>query len=317
MKRGYLLLGLVVFIAACTTETAPGNDTPFIGGTNGLIIEFLENAPPKEVADNGQFPFDIIVKLTNEGEHKVLRSQAHVTISGLFPADFDKGLGELQRQPPVDDLEPVRKDPEGNEIPGTQTQVHIDGLNYKGNLDGNVKFPVRAEVCYQYQTIANGQYCMRENLLDTDEGVCEVSGTKTIHNSGAPVQITSFKQSVAGTDTILLTFTVSQRGNGNIFKSDTSTSGVSCDSSSFVDENKVFVSVQTGLGSNPIKCLGLFDRDGLDDHEGYVLLTNGDATFTCTQEVEDVDAEKTVRVIMDYEYEEIKSTELIVKHLSQ
>jgi hypothetical protein len=311
MKRWYLLLALMA-LAACTQQSAPNNTTPFVGGTNGLLIDFIENAPPKEVADKGQFPFDIHVKLVNEGEHAVPTSDVLVTISGLFPPDFGKSISGMKNVRPLDNLEPVRKDPEGNTIPGGQSLVSFEGLSYGQTLDGNVKFPVRAEVCYKYQTKANGLYCMKDNLLGTAEGVCDVIGAKAIHNSGAPVHVTSFRQSVAGQNTILFTFTVSQKGNGNVYKPSTQ-----CDTSSFINENRVKVTVNAGAGVSGLRCLGLFDRAGLPANEGYIQLTNGEATFTCTQPVQDVDAEKELSVILDYDYKDVKSTEIIVKHLPE
>ena len=67
-----LVMG-VLFLTGCTTNPGSGKTTqkdPFIGGTDGLVISFQKDAPPAEVFDRKNFPFQVEVKLKNENKEQ-------------------------------------------------------------------------------------------------------------------------------------------------------------------------------------------------------------------------------------------------------
>ena len=149
MKKTILIfiIGLLLILTGCEQEDTTSATTPFLGGTTGLLINFLEDAPPQEVYDGGAFPFDIVVKLKNDGESDVLAQDAQVKISGLNPTEFSKQPSELIKNPD-EDLIRTYKDAEGNIVEGTITYVSFEGFNYAGRMSGNLQFPIRADVCY-------------------------------------------------------------------------------------------------------------------------------------------------------------------------
>src|SRR3989338_9546291 len=94
------LIGLFFFAVGCNEQTTDSKDeTPFVGGTAGLLIDFVEDSPPAEVTDGGNFPFDVVVKLENPGERAIAKENVKVTISGIDPSDFDKTLADLTKNP--------------------------------------------------------------------------------------------------------------------------------------------------------------------------------------------------------------------------
>lgn len=306
MRSHALLLVLAaIFIVACQpSEKTASTATPFIGGTNGLLINFAPNAPPSEVIDGDRFPFSAIVTLENTGESDVQANKLEVRLTGLYPPDFGQ-TGELKKNP-AEPILGIKKDSEGNKIPGTVSQVEFENLNYKGRLQGNLQLPIRAEVCYNYETRGSAVYCMRKNLLTTVPGPCKVNEPKTMHNSGAPIQVVSFTESVAGSNTVLFNFKVSLKGNGNVFRGNTNCNPV------LQNENRVYVIVDSGL--NGLQCQGLQER-GSDGRSGFIRLTNGESTFTCTQPNINADAVKELSVKLNYDYLETKTTQLLVKHV--
>lgn len=296
---------VLAFAAGC--NSGGGKDTstvsPFLGGTNGILINFAPNAPPESVFDAGQYPFDIDVVLKNEGETKVNKGDVRVKISGIHPPDFGKTSADLTKNPD-EDLESTKKIATGETIPGTETHVIFENLKYIASLSGNNQFPIRAEVCYKYQTLANSNYCARENMIDTTKpGACVVSEPKLVYSSRAPVQVVAFKESAMGKNKILIEFALTHDGNGRIFSK-----GTTCDSA-IANRDKVYVKVDTGLPG--LKCSGF---SGGTDSEGFVKLYGDSVPVTCSQQIDTkTDFEKIVKITVDYDYQDDKTVDLIVK----
>ncbi len=296
---------LLLVLAGCEKEESTSATTPFLEGTTSLLMSFLEDAPPQEVYDGGVFPFDIVVKLNNEGESDVLAQDVQVKISGLNPTDFNKQPSDLVKHPD-DDLTRTYKDSEGNLVEGTITYVSFEGFNYKGKIGGNLQFPIRADVCYKYNTKTISKICVKKDLTDTSEdSLCIVPEEKQVFNSRAPLQITSLKESVRGGELIGFVFKIEHKGNGGIFQQNSI-----CDTTGITYENKVWVNVNTGMDG--AKCTGLTDGT---DTSGYVTVYSGERTITCTQPAEsEIDYEKEVEIILTYDYKEDISTQLLLKH---
>ncbi len=308
MKKEILIfLILLAVVSGCdlNNEDTPDTGTPFLGGTTGLIMNFMEDAPPEEVYDGGEYPFDIVVKLENEGEWDVEAGNARVKISGIDPSEFGLDPSDLIGYPDSD-LTRTYKDAEGNVIEGSETHVGFYGFNFQDEIRGNMQFPVRADVCYTYGTNALSQICIKEDLYDTDEdSLCIVNEEKSVYSSRAPVQVTSMKESVRGAEKVGFTFTLEHIGNGGIFQK-----GSDCDTTGVQYEKKVWIEVSTG--EEGLKCNGL--QDGTDT-TGYVTLYGGERTVTCTQEADSVsDYQKKVDITIEYDYKDDIDTVLLLKH---
>lgn len=314
MRKNLIILCLtlvVVFILLTGQgcgEKKEKTESPFVGGTTGLLINFMEGAPPAEAYDGGDFPFDIDIKLENEGEYNVEKTNAVVKISGVDPTDFGKTSADFS-QNPEEDLEGTRRDSGGNVIQGTVSHIIFSNLNYGDILSANTPFTLRADVCYTYGTIATSKLCIKEDLLSTDEGMCEVNEAKDVFNSGAPVQVTSFEESATGSDKVSFIFKVEHKGNGDIYRKSTTCSSL------LTDENKVYVKVNSDLAG--LQCSGLTDGPGTSTTEGYITLYGGERVIRCTQEANyDTDFEKPVRIELIYDYSEDKTTQILIKHTS-
>lgn len=302
-------------------DTSGSSRTPFIGGTNGILIDFEEGNPPDEVTDDGSFGFKILVKLDNDGEFKVDQDKIKVSLLGIDPSDFSSSLDELTNQEPEDELLAKRKNADGDITEGTTTYVIIppgegDELVPR-TFTGNTEFTLRADICYLYQTQATGKLCVLSDLINIDENsICDPGASKTVYSSSAPVQVTNLKQSVAGKDKISFSFDIVHSNNGNILKyGDSSSPAADCPKDSSErrsKENRVKVLVDTGL--NNLRCSGL---DG-SDSEGFIALIGGKRTINCIQELPSgrSDYEKDIEITVEYNYEDYKDKKILVKHLS-
>ena len=296
----FLAITLLV-ISACDEDssTTPG-DTSFAGGTKGVDINFVSNAPPERVADQGQEPFDVVVELTNKGEHKVLKEDVFVKLEGFSASSFGVTNEDLIAYP-EDDLYAVRKSPDGSIIPSPSIPVVFEGLNYQSDAPANVDFTFRAKTCYKYESLALSEICVKENFNDDRPGdICQVSSTRKVSNAGAPVQVTRVEQAPQGRDKTSVTFSIKQTDRdtkGQVSRPDTD-----CDVAQ-QNENRVFVSV-SGLAegvSDSVRCIGLI---GGDSSSGFVTLTdNQPREVSCTVELEDRNQRRQpFRINLGYDY---------------
>ncbi len=305
--RIILLLALVLFIVGCEGEQASPKISPFIGGTTGLLLSFDKDAPPAEVYDGGDFPFDVVVKLKNEGEYSIAKENIEVRLSGVDPREFGKSESDFIKRPD-DDLDGTYKDSEGNRIEGTTTYVVFSGINHNEELIGNTQYTIRADVCYNYATRANSMLCIKKSQTDKEGDICKIYEEKRVYNSGGPVQVTSFTETPRGSNKFNFNFKIEHRGfspSGRIYEKDSN-----CEETR-AKENRIYVTVDTKMSG--LSCTGL---DG-GATSGYVTLYGGERTITCTQEVQTgTDFERPVNINIEYDYKDDISTILLVKHSS-
>ena len=296
------LLLLVSGQEGCQSETT-GKTDPFVGGKEGILIDFVEGAPPPEVFDQGH-QFEIVVRLQNKGEHDVKSGEGKVEISGISKQDFE---GKYSKSLP-DGLSGTYKNPEGDAVEGGITYLTFENFEHQNPLEGNTMFTVRAEICYKYETKAVTSLCVRKNILEygEEDAVCEIAEEKQVYNSGSPIQITSFKQNVGGTNKLSFTFKIAHQGIGAIYSP-----GTLCDTSKLINRNKVKVTVETGMLKTECYQLG--------GYEGDVTLYDGTASITCTQEIPTGEGakayEKPVTIKVLFDYKEHIDAPLLVKHL--
>lgn len=322
-KISYLIFILGVFLMVGCQGGGGGEGgaprTPFIGGSNGILIEFEEGNPPDEVIDDGSFGFQALVRLKNDGEFSVEQNRIKLNLVGIDPNDFSTSLNELKNKHPEDDLLSKRRDAEGNFIEGTISYVtfpnEYDELVPR-RFEGNIDFTLRAEACYQYETRAVSLLCVLSDLINyRDDRFCDPSGNKPIYSSGSPIHVTNFRQSVSGKDKIGFNFDISHNNNGNVFKLGDGSDFADCPKDSRERRNalnKVYVKVKTGIPN--LKCVGLSGGSGT---EGYVRLTGGTRSVACYQGLgaDRIDGNKEVTVTLEYNYEDYIESNILVKHL--
>ena len=332
-----LFLTAVISLYGCGRGQSQPTGAPtdaFIGGSEGILFEFEKDAPPPEVTDGAAFPFKAILKFENKGEFKVLMAQIRVRLVGFNPSDFAQSLtGTGGTSPlttseitsittgvtPTQDLEPKRRTPEGEVIDGGITFMNFPpgGGSFNAILfPGNTEFNFRAEVCYKYQTKAVSKLCILQNLIDRKpDAVCNPNEGKQVDSSGSPVQVSNFRQNVVGQDTIVFSFDVMHSGSGTIYKDQggDSVAGV-CPrddaSKRRASMDKVHVIVTN-------RKIDVTNQCSVETY-GFVRLIDGARTVTCNLNLQgqhQTDFESLVEVQLDFNYDESKTTKVLVKHL--
>lgn len=322
MKNKILLavfLSLLLFAMGCDSNGGEDSTAPssqFIGGSLGLVMEFVEGTPPPEIADMNQ-PFGISIKLENKGDHDMdVASDATVSITGIDPADFGLTTAALIQDSP-EPLMGARKDPTGQPISGTIVTMDFPAtgeFQHQSEIAGAVTYNIKADVCYKYGSVANTKMCVLQDILGTSgqqSNLCSINEEKPIDESGAPVHVTSFRESVASATKVAFVFKVGQVDNqGHVYGL-----GSKCDET-FSNREKVHVKVDTGMNDG-LTCTGLSNGVASGSiYEGDATLLNGEREIRCTQTVSNpTDLEKLVRIDLSYDYKQSVTKQLVVKHL--
>jgi len=303
-------VALAVLIAGCATEeSATVSVEPFIGGTEGITVSFENGRPPAETFDRGTTPFDISVKLENKGEYSVPKEKVKVSITGVLASEFGVSENDLVKNPSENLLSREKRDSTILESP--EVFAEFNDINYKKEIIGSaLPFTLRADVCYNYATTARSKLCIRRNLQNPSEGICEVSQNKQIFNSGSPIQIQNLREDARGQDKIGFNFEISHKGNGNFYRLDTE-----CDDIDRKNIERVELTVDTGLEG--LSCSGLTDIRKSPSGTaitGTAQVIDGFKSILCTQEVlSPGDYEVPLTITAEYDYENSVSTQVVVK----
>lgn len=293
-----LILTLVtVTLVACGGQnpTGPVFD-PFIGGQNGLVLEFIPGMPPVEegaILDNGKSSFSIGLKLDNQGEYDIDPADGdllYARVRGILPGQFDLTPADLEVQY-SDPLRGARKNIDGSILDGQFATVSFDNLRYLPDSQGDVPKTFVVDVCYDYSTKSTTSVCVADDVTDaitsdSSKSICTISGPKATRNSAGPVQVTEFKQQPQGANKISVIFTVSHVGMGDIYKWH-GTNADPCDDSLTNQDEQDQVLLEISLPDQSqavIECTGGFTNSGTTS-TGVVRLYDGNPrTVTCSIE---------------------------------
>jgi hypothetical protein len=323
---GFILMGLL-FLGGCSDEGRREDvgpiSTPFVGGSMGLSMEFIDGAPPSEIFDNAQFPFAINLKIENLGEHNVETTDGYIEITGIEASEFGLSSQTALKQNIPFDIRGVVKNFEGTILVGETVVAEFNDLNFQRNIRGNWGEPtgpggprIRANLCYNYETEATTAVCLKRDMLTQigTKEICEISGDKKVFNSGAPIQITKITQAPLGSDKIQLQFVISHVGsvNDRFYKVDTE-----CDDrATNTDKDKVYIEIETDINGNLAQCSGLEQSTG---NAGFITLFNGKPrNVICTFEVGNIDGafEKQITAKLSYRYYQFIEKRILVKDVS-
>ncbi|NQU98338.1 hypothetical protein HQ533_02635 [Candidatus Woesearchaeota archaeon] len=315
MRKAFIfLLALLFVLASCEDgTTSPTNQRSFLGGTEGLEIDFVDGEPPIEVTDGGATPFTVSIKLQNKGETGVVASDVSLTLKGIDAPTFGVANSDIVNQHPAEDILKNDINPDtGDAIDSPPVYYTFPQLNFGESLSGNQPFPFVVDVCYKYQTMATSQLCIKEDLLDsTNQDVCTVTGAKNVQNSGAPIQITEFEEFSAGQNAVSFSFKIKNVGNGLL-----SRQGTTCEDD---PSNKDYLKITVDSRLSGLTCSGLSNTATSGTaYSGEVKLSLGTRQVRCTQQLSESDKTDKVMIVdllVDYDYEESTNTNVLVKHI--
>lgn len=218
-----LMLIMVIVLAGCSGKKdvtpATKESSPYIGGTKGLVAEFLDmgiyndGSKMNEIFEGESFPIEIILR--NKGEEDLQPGDVTIKIKGISLDDFSGIVtnGLLQNADMIEKVSDV------NELGGEETldfTPETEDAKYLIELAGSsYDVDVFAEVVYNYKTHSSvPKVCFKEDF--TDQSICEVDEIKQAFSSAAPIQVTGAEEKRAGTGKIAVEFKIENVGGGDV-----------------------------------------------------------------------------------------------------
>lgn len=290
------LVLLTTFVVACgpSAPTGPVFD-PFVGGTDGISMEFIPGMPPAEdgaILDNGKSAFSVGVKIQNKGEYDFEPTDGdmlNLRLRGILPEQFNVGQSDLEKQL-TDPLPGSRKNIDGSTLPGQFTTLSFDDLSYLPDAQGDIPKTFVVDMCYDYMTKSTTPICVASDVTgaltsEDDKAICLLNGMKTTKNSGGPVQINEFKQQPQGGSKITLTFTVSHVGLGEIYEYQGTNVDPCDDSVTNQERNEVMLDISLpDQTSAKISCGSAFTGSDTAISGSVKLFEGNPRIVTCTIE---------------------------------
>lgn len=299
MTKKLLLIILAVstlFIFGCTRSEDTLVAGPFVGGTNGLTMRFIENEPPSSVFDDNEEDFDIAVLVENVGEYNIPARKIIATLSGVDYRDFGLGNANVLSDIDLNGKEKI----EGETFLGDETELRYDGLKYKPDLYADWETKIRVDVCYEYETTSTTKVCLKKKVTDrTADDVCQINNQNVdVFNSGSPIQIKNVRERGAGNTEIQLTFTVQNVGAGLVYEPGTFSSECMRDRDK---EDRLELEVVSGSRRHQIKCSQLGNSN-----QGEIKLTSDNQKqITCrikTSSATETASEEPINIKARYFY---------------
>ncbi|MEM4714282.1 MAG: hypothetical protein QXQ79_01935 [Candidatus Nanoarchaeia archaeon] len=201
-----ILFFLMFAFSGCVKKEEVGE--VFIGGTEGIKAEFVD-LPTKTYPN---IPFNIGLKLENKGETEVKEGEIFIILNN--PTAFNIGVDTLKKN--KRDLPAATLKGKGTVIYTEPEFIFWDNASVSmPGITSEQKIPLSVTITYPYKTKMLVMAC----ATDSDK-YCAPEGAQKVSNSGAPVQITSFKQQVIpfpnGGVRLIFLITVENKGNGFI-----------------------------------------------------------------------------------------------------
>ena len=302
MKKIILLLVLgVLVLSGCTTDQGDVHvlTTAFYGGSEGVSIEFKDIAPPEQFDQGEDVPVRVLLK--NKGEYDILAGNAKAKIYGIntevfnLPSEYKPTTGILRGKGEFN-------------IDGGEQEINFDSLNYGEDVINSRDFTIRAKVCYPYQTKTEVPVCIKTSLSEeSGEGVCSVSGEKVVDGSvsSAPIQVTSVKEVLRGSNQVRFDMTVENKGVGDVYANDVSCEDLEDDLTRLNNKNRIYLEV---INPQNVEC-GFIS--GEDSDKGLIELNDNKKVVSCNYEASDT-YEDTLRVVFSYVYTDTTSKQITI-----
>jgi hypothetical protein len=311
-----LLAAVLLFATGCGEEGITVPDSGYIGGTEGIVIEYGQDTPPAEVIDDGQEAFIVGLVIENVGEHYVAEGEVMTTLTGIDLDAYSIFEDTLVNLAP---LEGIRRASDGSVLEGGIASEMVYEASYINDIPVDQTAMLVSNVCYKYQTKATTALCLRKEVTSRGEETdpCVIGDAITAGNSGGPIQVSSMTEGRGGKNSVTMSMTIENFGNGDVFlpeainEAKCSTHGTNLNDY----KNKVQVTVDFPGKTVPISCGGL----GGSNTGTVTMVAGSRAIITCkidTSSMQETTFTMNPNVELDYMYKEAVSTDITILNIA-
>ena len=226
IKKISLLMIVIFLLAGCkgfTTEKHPITNVDIYKGTDALKMDFLKNAPPKEVFEDTLFK--AAIELRNNGAFDIKSGYLTLTLEEDYVS-----IDEWPVKKPLVAIEGDGRmifDLEGKSLINPEGDYDITEITLKAKkmekdeLSETHPTSILATACYAYQTKATETACIDTDIhnLKETEKVCTIDEKgKSLASQGAPVAVTNIETEILPKDDNSVTpyfiIHIKNKGNG-------------------------------------------------------------------------------------------------------
>ena len=204
----FLLMFLLVVSACSSSKDTNSVDSPYFGGSQGLLSEVEEiglvnsQTGKQEVFEDESFP--ISLRLNNRGEFTIPANSIKLSIKGISPVDFT-GIDFFKtNSKDVEKVSEALKD-------GGEEVVFFGDAQYKGVVGTFYDANVFVEYVYPYESyIAIPRVCYKGD--PKDKTICDLDGSKPAFISAGPIGMGAVVERPAGKGRITLEIPIKNMG---------------------------------------------------------------------------------------------------------
>jgi hypothetical protein len=215
-KKSIVFLLIMLIFVGCSCNRKGQNineiNEAYHSGTQGIEINFVNNAPPSRVYEGDTL--DIAIELKNKGAYPQSETfQGKLEISGFDPSSIS-GSWDGGNSIPVDLEGRSQYNPEG----GYDVMVYKERSGVHVPFDADYYEPnILVHACYKYKTVADPMVCIDPdpNEIVEERKVCEVGDVSIGGGQGAPIAVTKVEEDV-GSDKIYFRVYISNVGGGSV-----------------------------------------------------------------------------------------------------
>lgn len=326
----FVLVLTLFFLYGCNSTEVEKPQGPYVGGTNGLL--FYWTSPTLEnniLFDHGASSLPLVLSIKNDGEYTINTEEGNqkikITLDGVHYSDIDyEGkVDSLTKYIEGEELVGKRKNMDGTVYEGLSTYVEFNDFTYLRKVSGDTVRPIRATICYPYQTFATAKICFTENLaIPPKDSLCEVNGPAEVFSSSGPLQVTSVRQGVLRNNSIEIVFKIEHKSTGEFFAEE------NCEATF---ANNDVVNVYIGDKDDPfwskLVCRNLNNpitgsavvivpEEPFAGQGNRVRLNMGQATVSCEIVLADTDFGnyyKDLPITLKYSYQDDVTTSLLIR----
>lgn len=336
MKKTIFILIMSAFLLAGCGNLFSGSkssaENVYIG-TDGVLAQFSNLAPPQTVFENSKFP--ILITVSNKGAYSIKEKEGVIAIGREIDYVPELSISKSLKSTIADNMAVFSIDGKTQINPsGSQTFFEFSATTGKLDPQSEAKgSTLTATLCYPYQTSLSTTVCIDPDVLQTRPGkkVCTVKDTSFGSGQGAPIAITKIESRMIPQDenTIKPQFLIylENRAKGNPIKRENDKDENykdACTSSQKSSDNIwniVYVNAYSSEGSqNQISCCPN-DENGEclqnDNPKGLIRLRDGKGLAKCTFTKgfpSKYDAfTSPLKVVLDYGYTQSIKADFIIQ----